>query len=386
MKVVHLFKIYWPDNGGGIASAIDMAAYAFNQIEKSSHSKKNKFEQEIVVCRPYPKMPAKKDTYNGINVYRCESVADIASTPISIQLLKTAKKLTKNADIVMYHFPYPMIDLGILFGLFRGKLVVCWHCDFETQKGKLLTNLYMPLVKYTLKKADAIIVGAKGTVKGSKALRKYRDKCVVIPYSVSDALVAEGKQYFSHKKDEKREKIHVLFLGRFVWYKGIDLLIKAFHALDQEKYELTLVGGGPLFDDMKILAESLNLKNVLFTGSVSEKEKKQWIQWSDFLVLPSTSKAESFAIVQIEAMAFGKPVINTWIPSGVPDVSVDGKSGITVEPGNIGQLTDAMKKIGENDELRRKFSANAIKLVEKRYTMTKLTERYQTLFDSLNIG
>lgn len=146
---------------------------------------------------------------------------------------------------------------------------------------------------------------------------------------------------------------------------------------------MTLIGNGPLLEDMKILSKTLDLHNILFTGSVAEEEKAEYIKKSDFLVLPSISKAESFAIVQIEAMAYGKPVINTRINSGVPEVSIDGISGLTIEPNSIDQMAQAMQRLCEDDVLRAKLSMGAMKLVETKYTMETMEKRYFELFDEM---
>jgi rhamnosyl/mannosyltransferase len=127
----------------------------------------------------------------------------------------------------------------------------------------------------------------------------------------------------------------------------------------------------------------MNLKNVNFTGSVSEEDKIKWIKWSDFLVVPSVSKAEAFAIVQIEAMAYGKPVINTALPSGVPDVSLNGITGITVKPNNVEELYKAMNKLGSNQMLRDLYGKNAIDLVQKNYTMQRLSKKYKEYFENV---
>ena len=226
-------------------------------------------------------------------------------------------------------------------------------------------------------------MSAEGNIDGSETLKPFRNKCHVIPFAVSNEMVAEGRKYYERQTKRDDSKVHVLFIGRFVWYKGIDILLNAFSKLDQDKYELTLVGTGPMFADMKQLSKRLGLNNATFAGSVSEEEKIDWIKWSDFLVLPSVSKAEAFAIVQIEAMAFGKPVINTWLPSGVPDVSRNAKTGITVDAGDGNALKNAIRKLGENIDLRVSYGKRAIECVEENYSMNVLVDRYSTFFEKM---
>ena len=108
----------------------------------------------------------------------------------------------------------------------------------------------------------------------------------------------------------------------------------------------------------------------------------------DFFVLPSIAKSEAFGIVQIEAMAFGKPVINTNLPSGVPYVSLDGITGLTVPPGDIGALATAMQKlIDNNDGIREKYGRAAYNLVRSKYSadnmLSSILGEYRNL---LNMG
>ncbi|KAI4447403.1 GDP-mannose-dependent monoacylated alpha-(1-6)-phosphatidylinositol monomannoside mannosyltransferase [Eubacterium plexicaudatum ASF492] len=181
----------------------------------------------------------------------------------------------------------------------------------------------------------------------------------------------------------KNKQISILFIGRLVWYKGCDVLLKAFSRMRNKNCRLVLVGSGPLEEPLKILAHSLNLKQVEFTGMVSEEEKVKQIEACDFLVLPSISDVEAFAIVQIEAMAFGKPVINTRLKSGVPEVSVDGITGKTVEPGNIRELAEAMDELATNAELRTMYGLQAQKRVQKEYTQEMMSKRYRHAFQKL---
>ena len=371
MKITQIFKIYWPDNGGGIAKVMESIAEAFAGCR-----------QEMIVCQSDRHKRSRDDRYQGIPVHRCRQLFTCVSTPVSLEFLLEVKRRTADSDVVIYHFPYPMADLAVLLGMYSGKLIVWWHCGFE--KYRKLAPLYGMLVRHTLKKADQILVSSRGNLKHCALLRQYQYKCRVIPFCVSDECLQRGMEYTA-KPQDANGRITILFIGRLVWYKGCDVLLKAFAKMQARTADcrLVLVGSGPMEKELKRLAVSLGLAHVIFAGMVSEEEKIKWLERCDFFVLPSVSKAEAFAVVQIEAMAFGKPVINTRLPSGVPYVSLDGVTGKTVRPGSVRELAAAMQELAENDSLRERFGENARKRVQKKYTQRVMTEKYRQLFAQL---
>ncbi len=381
MKITQLFKIYWPDNGGGIAKVMESIADAFQDCE-----------QEIIVCQNSAKKKGTDDSYRGVPVRRCRQMLEVCSTPISLQFLYDVKKRTKNSDIVIYHFPYPMVDLAIFLRAYSGRLIVWWHCGFE--KYEKLMLIYYPFMIHTLEKADKVFVSSKSMIKNSKILRRFQKKCSVIPFCVSEECLERGKAlangfYRQKEQDDsdgvcrQKRRIRILFVGRLVWYKGCDILLKAFAKMKHAKCRLVLVGGGPLEQELKNLAANLKLENVQFTGMVSEEEKMRQLEVCDFLVLPSVSEAEAFAVVQLEAMAFGKPVINTALKSGVPKVSIDGVTGKTVKPGSVRELTAAMDELAQNAGLRKEYGMNALRIVQKHYTQEVMTRRLRKVLEVL---
>jgi len=237
-------------------------------------------------------------------------------------------------------------------------------------KKKILKKLMMflrPLIKKTLKRADCILAATKGHIDGSDFLPQFREKCRIIPYGITpeDYLSVKRVPFLTQKCTDK-SSIRVFFTGRLVYYKGADVLLKAFAKV--KGCELFLAGTGELENQLKEYAKSHGLENkVHFLGFLPDKQLKQAYADCDIFVLPSVVKSEAFGIVQLEAMIYGKPVINTSLPSGVPYVSIDGETGITVPPCNEDALADAINRLASDRELREKLGKNASERVIKHF-------------------
>ncbi len=308
-----------------------------------------------------------------VMVHRSTVIGTIASMPISLNFIKNFKMFSQEKDIVLIHMPFPLADLACLLSGYRGKVIVWWHSDIVRQK-KLL-HLYKPLMKWLLNRADKIIVATMGLVDGSKYLPSYRDKCVLIPYGVDREFFVEG-DYFKSKVKQKKSTLDILFIGRLVYYKGCDILLEAFSLLQNTNCKLSVLGKGPLLESLKKNSLSLGINDrVSFCSEPTRKGIMRSIAKCDIFVLPSVARSEAFGIVQIEAMAFGKPVINTNLKSGVPHVSVDGETGITVPPNDAIALAKAIDRLSSNPALRKTYGENARRYVEEKYYPDSMTDK-----------
>jgi rhamnosyl/mannosyltransferase len=196
------------------------------------------------------------------------------------------------------------------------KLVVTWHSDIVRQQKALV--FYRPFLKTLMRRASAII----GVVPFGFDLQRYQ-----VPHP---------------KAAEIREKVGrkiVFALGRHVYYKGFDVLIRAMK--DVPDACLLLGGTGPLLEEHKRLAGD----NVHFVGRIPDEDLPAYYQACDVYCLPSTEPSEAFGIVQVEAMAAGKPVICTDLRNGVNWVNPDGP---TVPPRDPVALAGAIKEVLRN--------------------------------------
>lgn len=285
------------------------------------------------------------------------------SIPISFSFFYWFRKLIKKQDVVHLHYPFPLAAIALCLFKFKGKIVITWHSDIVRQR--LAALLLSPFINYSLKRADSIIVSAKGNITNSNKLWKYEDKCVVIPFSIK----THDFIYQSHEGDNTHV-LHLLFIGRLVYYKGCEVMLRAF-ALTTG-VSLTIIGNGKLESRLKQMARDLRIENrVRFLGAVTDEEKNRQLQACDVLVFPSIAKSEAFGLVQLEAMAYGKPVINTNLPSGVPEVSIHNETGLTVETNDVEALAAAIAWLQNHSAERFRMGTNARQRVETLFTPEK---------------
>ncbi len=368
IRVLEVNKAYFP-HVGGIESLVKQYSEELRQY----------CAVKTLVCRDDFGSTV-TETVDGVKITRAGSLGTYFSCPVSFSFIRLFRKMSKNADIVHINVPFPLADVALLLSGYKGKVAVSWHSDIVKQKKLML--IYKPFMQYLLKRADVIFTATEGHINGSSYLAPYREKCRILPYGIApeNYLDIERVPFLTDKLTDK-SAIKLFFTGRLVYYKGVDVLLKAFTRV--KNCELFIAGTGVLEKSLKDFAKSHGLtEKVHFLGFLPDNELKQAYADCDIFILPSVAKSEAFGIVQLEAMIYGKPVINTNLPSGVPYVSISGKTGITVPPSDYKALADAINTLAQNKSLREKFGKNAQKRVISNFNEKKIIRKlYEFLLE-----
>lgn len=174
---------------------------------------------------------------------------------------------------------------------------------------------------------------------------------------------------FSYYKTKKK---YVLYVGRFLPHKGIDVLVKAM----PKEYKL-IVAGNPLDSNYLLyLKNKSNSKNIIFIDKPNDKELIELYQNASCLVLPSTNrtydnktvkKPELFGLVVAEAMACGTPVIVSNVGS-LPEFVENNKNGFVFSDRNIYDLRNKITRLIQEKELRLSMGKKCRDLAEKKYS------------------
>jgi len=273
--------------------------------------------------------------------------------------------------------PNPWAAQAYLMSGHKGKLVLTHQAD--TMGRRALRKFVDPIVRRLMKRAAAIIVTSNGYLKGSDELGDFHDKCHVVPMGIE-------VEAFRAERPEEVRKIHekygarlIVAVGRLVPYKGFAFLVEAMKDVDAT---LLLIGTGPLQADLESTIDRLGMgEKIHLLGHV--EDTLPYYNAAEMLVLPSITRAEAFGLVQVEAMAAGIPVVNTMIESGVPEVSLDGVTGITVPPMDSKALARAVRMLLENDEMRAKYGRAAAARAEEAFTVERMGENVLRVYEAV---
>lgn len=314
-------------------------------------------------------------------IYRSKTLCEAKATMISPGMVWKLRKIHKNYDIIHVHHPDPMAALALYWSGYKGKVVLHWHSDIIRQN-KLL-RYYKPLQNWLIKRADQIIGTSPVYVEKSAALAKVQHKTTYVPIGVSDLVQQQETRPVDLAAIYPGKKI-VFTLGRLVLYKGFEYLIEAAKHLPDD-YILLIGGEGFLHQSLQQRIDDGALRDkVKLIGFIPREELVSYFKRCRLFCLSSIDKREAFAIVQIEAMAFGKPVVSTDIPgSGVPWVNKNGVSGFTVEPRNSRALADAIVKLCTDEELYQQMSASARRRYDELFRLEDMINRMEDIYNRL---
>ena len=264
-------------------------------------------------------------------------------------------------------------------------MVVTYHSDIVRQAA--IMPLYRPFFHQFLAKASRILPTSPNYVQSSPTLQRFKDKCTVIPLGIETSRFSLTDTRRSKVDDIKKmvsPNFLLLFVGRLRYYKGLSILLQAIKELDDVK--LLIIGTSP------VPGEEIQYKNMVnnagleqriqFLGEVSDEDLPNYYHACDVFCLPATHRSEAYGVVQLEAHACGKPVISTSLNTGVPYVNQNGITGITVTPGSVEELKNAILKLKGDPTLTRLLGENARHRVEHEFTAQHMVNQIQAVYQS----
>lgn len=364
LRVLHVGKFY-PPYMGGIETHLQNLCNELKDLVDLKVLVSNSNTQTI------------EETVEGVSVTRVGTRATLSAAPISPGLVSRIRR--EAADIVHLHHPNPVAVMAYLLSGHRGTLVITYHSDIVRQKK--LGAIFQPFLERALAWSDAIIATSPNYLETSTVLQAHRERCEVLPYGIP-------VEQFTHRDEPAIARLRerfgsrvVITVGRLIYYKGFDVLVRAMKDVDGT---LLVIGDGPLRAELEALSQSLGIGDrVHFLGEIHNRDVAAYYHASDVFALASVARSEAFGIVQLEAMACGLPVVNTSLDSGVPFVSLDGLTGLTVPPGDSDALSRALTTLLDDSDLRARMGEAARRRVDTEFTSPVMGRRMLDLYTSL---
>jgi glycosyltransferase involved in cell wall biosynthesis len=367
VKILHVYKDYYPVLGG-IENHIRVLAEA--QVQQG---------HQVTVLVTNSGRQTSQATLNGVSVLKAGRLATVASTPLSLSLPLALRR--EQPDIAHLHFPYPMGDLAqAVFGRSR-RMVITYHSDVVRQK--TLLRFYAPLLRRTLDRADAIIATSPRYVETSPFLAPRAARCAVIPLGIDPARFETADPAAVAAIRVRYGERLVLFVGHLRYYKGVEYLVQA---MSQLEARLLLAGdhSPKRRAEIESLAHELGVaERVTFVGEQDEAGLAAYYHACDVFALPCIERSEAFGVVQLDAMAAGRPVVACDVGTGVAWVNQHNVTGLIVPPRDARQLATALSQLLADPGLRARMGSAGRARVREQFTLAQMTERTRALYEQV---
>ena len=367
VRVLHVGKFY-PPSRGGMEKVLQVLAEAERSV----------VDNHVLVANEGPSTI--RETVNGVPVTRVGSITRVGAVAVCPAFPWWMRAL--DADVMVVHEPNPVALVAHALVRPSSKLVFWVHAEVVRPAWRYKV-FYRPFLRRMLRRADRIVVASPRMVEFALELQPYRDKCTVIPYGLDvdqHAPTAAISARVAALKAESDDPM-VLFVGRLVPYKGVEVLLRAAASV---RARIVIVGDGPLRPALEQLARELEIADrTRFAGNADAEELSALYNACDLLVLPSVTRAEAFGMVQLEAMSCRKPVISTDLPSGVPWVNQHGITGLVVPPQDPAALASAMSALLADAATRSRMGELGRARVDSQFSVSRLIEQTTHLYRSL---
>lgn len=365
MRILEIGK-YYPPHRGGMETTLE--AICRGLVERGH-------EVRAVVAAEDD--TTRREVLDGVVLTRLANWGELRSVPVLPAFFSVLRQELRHhpPDVIHLHLPHPLGMLGVRW-LARGRpLLVTYHSDIVRQRW--LGRLIAMDRQAVLRAARKIHVSSEALLAESRDLHRHRSRCQVIPFGVDVEYFAQRDP---HRHQLWRERVgddFALFVGRLVYYKGLDVLLEA---LRETTIPLVVVGEGPRRVEWETLARVMGLADqVHFVGEVGPESLRALYQAARLFVLPSQERSETFGLVQLEAMAAGCPMVVCCASGGVASVHEGDRTAQLVPPHDMMALREAVVALWEDEARRRELAAAALDRVRAFYDCRRSVARIEAL-------
>ena len=372
LRLLHVIHTLDPAGGGAVSAARSMCA----ALAKRGH--------DVTLCATGPAAFEEQGSY-------LTRVFPMEFSPLAVSLgLLRALRDMQDVDLVHIHMLYRFPQSAAASFCRRKAVPYCVQPHgalepilYHKRERRMLKRLYESLVEgRNLRHAAGIIYTAEGEKQAVDFLH-LSAPAFIVPLGLDLSALDHAASGFRARHDLKDREL-VVWMGRLVPVKGLDVLIRAFATLARQrpKAVLTLIGPdtanlvGELRQSMARLG--LDPQRVIFTGLLEGSDKLAALKEADIFVLPSYT--ENFALAAVEAMAMGRPVI---VSSGVkiaPDIARAG-AGLVVAP-QADALEAAMADMLDDPQKRLRMGKAALAFAQGYdwpMVIKRLEDSYRTM-------
>jgi glycosyltransferase involved in cell wall biosynthesis len=307
-----------------------------------------------------------------LKLFRMPRLRQPANLAMVLRLRRQLQVLHPQLVHVTYWHPWATPGLGMFARL---PLVATVH-DVTRHTGERGVWAIPPaLYRWQWRWADQVIVHADDARK--QLLNGYGHA----PAPESIHVIPIGAYGFYRavaQEDLAEEPNTVLFFGRIWGYKGLQTLIEAEPLISEEVPDVRIIIAGqgePIEKYTRAMVNPLHFE--LHNYRIPDRDVASYFQRASVVALPYIEASQS-GVVPI-AYTFGKPVVATPV-GGLPDVVIDGRTGVLVPPGNSRRLADAIITLLKDAQLRRQMGRQAQQFAETELSWGRIAARTMEVY------
>lgn len=363
MRVLHVYRTYFPETQGGLQEAIRQICIGVKPLGiESKVFTLHDGDNDVVV-------------QDEAEVIRAHKHLEIASCSIGLRALPQFKKALAWADVVHYHVPWPFADaLHLLAGVKKPALAT-YHSDVVRQR--VVMGVYGPVLHWFLRQMHRVVCTSPNYLASSPVLARHTENCSVIPLGLAEESYPTADEATIQRVRGQYGEGFFLFIGVLRYYKGLHILLDALRGTD---IPVVIAGDGPEAQALQVQAQRLGLKTVQFAGYVDDETKVALFKLAAAVVFPSHLRSEAFGVTLLEGAMFACALISTDVDTGTSFVNIDGETGHVIAPDDPEALREAMRALRDAPEQCAEYGRNARQRFEHLFTAAQQGEAYADIY------